>query len=101
MRTWRTDEVFADGEGISVKMISANHHVCPHTHDFIEIIYIASGEGVERIDGVMHEVKRGDLLFVNFGETHSFLMSGMKYGRTTGAPVVMPMAQLGSYVRKE
>ena len=96
MRTWRTDEVFADGEGISVKMISANHHVCPHTHDFIEIIYIASGEGVERIDGVMHEVKRGDLLFVNFGETHSFLMSGMKYVNILIRPEFISDVLLGS-----
>ena len=43
-----------------------------HTHDFIEIVYIISGKGIQSVDGKTYEVKRGDMLFVNYGSVHSF-----------------------------
>lgn len=43
-----------------------------HTHDFIEIVYIMSGKGQHFINGVCYTVERGDMLFINFKQTHSF-----------------------------
>ena len=43
-----------------------------HTHDFIELVYALSGTGVHEINGVEYEVKKGDLLFIDVGQTHRF-----------------------------
>lgn len=46
-----------------------------HTHDFIELVYALSGTGIHEINGVEYEVKKGDLLFINKGQTHRFTSS--------------------------
>lgn len=43
-----------------------------HDHDFVEIVYIMEGSGKHSIDGEEFIVKAGDLLFINYGCTHSF-----------------------------
>jgi len=43
-----------------------------HTHDFIEIVYTASGEMDQIVNGESFETKRGDLVFLNYDSTHSF-----------------------------
>lgn len=47
-----------------------------HVHDFIEIVYVLSGKAVEKINGFEFKVKQGDLLFINYGCTHSFDFEG-------------------------
>jgi AraC-like DNA-binding protein len=42
-----------------------------HTHQFIEIEYIISGTGKQNINGKDYFVKRGDVLFLNIGDSHS------------------------------
>ena len=43
-----------------------------HTHDFIEIMYINSGEIEEYVNDKHFIAKKGDLVFMNFNSTHSF-----------------------------
>ena len=43
-----------------------------HTHDFIEIVYIIKGKGTHAVDGRSYPVSSGDLLYINYGCTHSF-----------------------------
>ncbi|MCI6216669.1 MAG: AraC family transcriptional regulator [Bacillales bacterium] len=43
-----------------------------HTHDFIEIMYINSGEIEEYVNDKHFTAKKGDLVFMNFNSTHSF-----------------------------
>lgn len=51
-----------------------------HIHDFIELVYIHSGNAVHKIDDTIYNVSHGDLLFINYGQTHSFSCdSTMKY----------------------
>lgn len=45
----------------------------PHTHDFIEIVYVTAGSALEAVNEERYEVQRGDLLFINYGATHAFL----------------------------
>lgn len=52
----RTDELFAP----------------PHTHDFIELVYIRSGDARQWINSERYEVSAGDLLFINYGQVHEF-----------------------------
>ena len=43
----------------------------PHKHDFIELVYTKSGSGTHFINDRPYRVQRGDLLFINYGETHA------------------------------
>jgi len=63
-------------KGHSVGVFSKTSNFEPvHMHEFIEIIYAKSGSAVERIDDVDYHVKRGDMIFVNYGSAHSFSAS--------------------------
>lgn len=46
-----------------------------HKHEFIEIIYVVSGTATEYIDSVAYDVRRGDMLFINYDSVHSFCAS--------------------------
>ena len=50
-----------------------------HTHEFFEFVYIEQGTGRHMVDGRSYEVKRGSLLFVNFGQTHAFSVHDCTY----------------------
>ncbi|NLG53704.1 MAG: AraC family transcriptional regulator [Clostridiales bacterium] len=43
-----------------------------HTHEFIEIEYVLSGSGVQIVNGVEYKVCKGDMLFFNIGDKHSY-----------------------------
>ena len=78
MRVYKADETLGN-EGILVRREVANREKGPHLHEFLEIIFIRSGEGVESVGGVDYNVKRGDMLFVNFGREHAFSGHGMEF----------------------
>ncbi len=60
------------------KTIARNEEL--HTHDFVEIVYIADGFGTERVGNSSYSVKRGDLLFIGCGNTHAFVSDkGLTY----------------------
>lgn len=67
-----TSENCIDSGAIGLRRYN-NAQSCPlHCHEFIEIVYISDGEALEVIDGVEYKVKRGDMIFINCGATHSF-----------------------------
>lgn len=43
-----------------------------HLHDFVEIVFITNGKGVHHIDDKAYSVSRGDLIFINYHQTHAF-----------------------------
>lgn len=47
----------------------------PHSHDYIEILYLYSGEGRYEIDGVTYDVAAGNLLIINPGVTHANIVT--------------------------
>lgn len=63
---------FFSNESINVWKGSQTMVEPKHTHEFIEITYIYSGEGVHTVNDISYRVTRGDMLFINFGQTHSF-----------------------------
>ena len=75
MQIYKTTDVFPENEGITVKKENANRDKNPHMHEFLELIYITRGEGIEIVGDIEYKVKQGDLLFVNFGTTHAFSMT--------------------------
>ena len=44
----------------------------PHTHDFIEFVYMIKGKSLHKIDGVEYPLSGGDLLIINYDQVHSF-----------------------------
>ena len=83
------NEQFVDaGKSIGVFLGKSRKDAQPiHRHEFIEIIYTLSGTGVHIIDGVSYSVKRGDVLFINYGSTHSFFSDeGMEYANISFSP---------------
>lgn len=43
-----------------------------HNHSFVELIYVFGGKCVHTVDGKDFPVKRGDLVMVNYGQSHSY-----------------------------
>jgi AraC-like DNA-binding protein len=73
MRVYKSETFVDEGKSIGVfHQIENTVNEPVHRHDFIEIIYILSGESKHVIDNVAYDVKRGDVLFINYGSTHSF-----------------------------
>ncbi len=71
MRIYRSEALIK--ENASIHIFSSKEDSVPvHIHDFIEIIYVTNGIGDETVNGVTYRVRRGDLLFINYGSTHEF-----------------------------
>lgn len=47
-----------------------------HSHDFIELTYIAAGSGTQYAGGNEYAVKKGDIIFVSYGAEHAFCPDG-------------------------
>lgn len=45
-----------------------------HSHDFLELCYILSGSGRQRLDGEVYEVREGDLILINAGVKHQAML---------------------------
>ena len=41
-----------------------------HYHDFVEMVYMLSGKCIHIINGVEHSVKKGDMIFINYNQSH-------------------------------
>lgn len=42
----------------------------PHTHIYLELVYVYEGEGIQTVNSKSRQVTRGDLLFYNIGDIH-------------------------------
>ena len=108
MLEYKSSDVINDESYIHTFKYSEVVNKIEHTHDFIEIVYILSGKAVERINGFEFNVKHGDLLFINYGCTHSFDFEGnFSYinvcfnpkllGRTISKDVAFPLLSLTAF----
>ena len=59
-----------DGE-YSVNLVKTETPCPEHTHGYVEIVYTFKGRALHRVDGKPYILRRGDLLFINYGSTHS------------------------------
>lgn len=46
--------------------------VTEHSHDFVELVYVASGEAEHWFEGQSYPVHAGDVFIINPGEVHSY-----------------------------
>ena len=75
MRTYTSARFIPQKESIGVFRSNNATNEPPHRHDFIELVYILEGEAEERVDDTCFQVKRGDIIFINFGSIHAFSSS--------------------------
>ena len=66
-------------ENINIIYMNNNRACDVHTHEFAELVFIESGKCEHCIDGMKYDVEAGDLLFVNYGQTHSFVAQSEDY----------------------
>lgn len=62
-------------ERLPILFNSYSYDEVDHIHDYIELIYIFSGSGKHYIDGKTYPVKKGCILYVDYGQVHSFSVS--------------------------
>lgn len=68
----RGSSYFRPGETVFLNCCEESSHPHPHSHDFIEIAYVASGRGYHYIRGERYPVSKGDLFVINFDIIHEF-----------------------------
>ncbi|MBQ3529730.1 MAG: helix-turn-helix domain-containing protein [Oscillospiraceae bacterium] len=59
-------------EDVLIRRVSQTRPVLPHTHDFMEFVYILGGKSLHTVNGAEYPMDRGDLLIVNYDEVHGF-----------------------------
>lgn len=74
MKTYTSQQYIAEGGNVGIFRAAprCGYDEPGHRHDFIEIIYVVSGSGVECVDDTTYEVHSGDMLFLNYGSVHGF-----------------------------
>lgn len=75
MRVYKTEEFMKKSKWLHISKsnkASNTKEFVAHTHEFIEIVYVLSGEMTHVIDGQSYDAKHGDVLFMNYGCRHSF-----------------------------
>lgn len=72
MRIYRSDDLIEKGKTIHIFKGKSAREMETHTHDFIELVYVISGQAAEVINNEEYLVKHGDMIFINYGGVHSF-----------------------------
>ena len=72
MRIYTTEEFMKHSKSMHISICGRVDAEPSHTHDFIEIVYVLSGQMTQVINDKEYNVGHGDLLFMNYGCTHEF-----------------------------
>lgn len=72
LKVYRSDELIRSDCNFHIFFSNKHTGAELHTHDFIEIVYIMEGSSAERVNDEEYEVKRGDLIFINYQSIHTF-----------------------------
>ena len=62
----------SDGDEIFINRAEEQIEAHMHVHDYIEIAYVAEGEGIHLIGGKEYNVSKGDLFIINYDVSHEF-----------------------------
>lgn len=71
------DQFFLPELPLYVNRVHESFEMLQHTHDFIEISYVAEGSGAHYIDNTSLPVSKGDLFFIPVGVSHVFRPSSV------------------------
>ena len=75
MYIYRNDQYINQGSSVHVFRSGRSRGINEptHTHEFIEILYVLSGHATNVVDGQAYECGHGDMIFIHYGSTHSFV----------------------------
>lgn len=59
-------------DGISILKDTVENHLCNHEHDFIEIVYVVSGDGQHIVNDKKDSVSKGDIILLNTHVSHEY-----------------------------
>ncbi|SDM83924.1 AraC-type DNA-binding protein [Paenibacillus sp. yr247] len=80
MKMYQSVDYIKQDEKIALYKLHQQVNEPEHTHNFIELVYIWQGEGYHEVNGKSFAVQRGDFLFMNIGDRHSFaVQKDMQY----------------------
>ena len=72
MKVYRSKGLIREGSSLHIFTYRGREPMPPHTHDFIEIVYVREGSATETVNDNTYEIRRGDFTFINYGSTHRF-----------------------------
>lgn len=72
MHTFSFEKFMNPRENINIIYQAKDKGCTVHTHEFAELIFVVSGTARHWIDGESLKAAPGDLIFVNYGQTHAF-----------------------------
>lgn len=75
MRIYQKSSHFVDTEGLLIKKYESNITTHRHSHNFIEIVYIISGNGIHEINNISYTISPGCFYIVKSGEIHNLSFS--------------------------
>ena len=76
MDVFTSKEYIGDGKTVGLHRRVVEESQALHSHDFIEIVYIAEGKALEWIDDEPYEAEKGDVFLIHCGSTHAFTTEG-------------------------
>ena len=76
MKVFSSDDYIEAGMSMTVFRHATTQSESEHTHDFIEIVYALSGEAEQEVGEDRFRMRRGDLIFLNYGTRHAFVPHG-------------------------
>ena len=74
--TINSRKLLASGKLITIRPNTRFIHFPEHTHDYVEVVYMYSGETTHIVDGKKILLKQGELLFMNQSATHEVCQAG-------------------------
>lgn len=74
--TVNAKKLLAAGKLITIRPHTRFIHFPEHTHDYVEVIYMCSGETTHIVGGKEIKLEQGDLLFLNQSATHEVCRAG-------------------------
>lgn len=72
MQIFTNEKYIKNGKNVGIFRQTTKLVSVAHRHEFIEIIYIVSGKAFQNVDGQEYRVKKGDIIFINYGGVHQF-----------------------------
>ena len=76
MRIYRQNIFFVEKKGMLIKKYKTNISSHLHSHDFIEIVFVTSGNGTHTIDGVDYHMIPGSFFIVDSEKPHCIIPYG-------------------------
>lgn len=76
MRVFKAENYLRKDMLVHLARVTCKGSEPEHKHDYVELVYILSGSATQYIDGSVFSVRRGDMLFINYGSTHAFVPQG-------------------------